>query len=476
MPYCREPKLGRNDPCTCGSGRKYKQCCLNTPRIADQSPSKQQQDASGLLISSMLQFVRREFVQELEQAWQDFNLDPNPVPIDEDQAEGQIFVPYLLFDWDPNRSRSSRKPQAGLVAQAYLVKNEKHLSDLERSILIEAFTRPLSFYEVLSTRPGESMSLRDVLIGGELEVTERTASQHCQPGDIVFAQIWELEGLRTFGRLAPLYMPPDRKVSVVALRAKLRKKIAKQNRGLTAADLLRYREEVRGIYLDVRDAMRTPPTLTNTDRELFVPHTLTFRTASAHVAFEALAPLAKGVTKQELLSGAQVGSDGVLESVELPWQKLSNRVHKDWDSTVLGIIRISGRSLVVEVNSQARAERIKNEIDKRLGILATHLKTETHPFDPAEAMRQPMNCKQSEAPLVISEEMREEMRKMAESWVLDKVPALGGCTPMEAVQDPDGREIVEGLLKAWERNGQRAESNIIRPDVKTIRRLLQLDS
>jgi uncharacterized protein len=22
------PKVGRNDPCPCGSGRKYKQCCL----------------------------------------------------------------------------------------------------------------------------------------------------------------------------------------------------------------------------------------------------------------------------------------------------------------------------------------------------------------------------------------------------------------------------------------------------------------
>jgi SEC-C motif-containing protein len=22
-----EPKIGRNDPCSCGSGRKYKKCC-----------------------------------------------------------------------------------------------------------------------------------------------------------------------------------------------------------------------------------------------------------------------------------------------------------------------------------------------------------------------------------------------------------------------------------------------------------------
>ena len=24
-----EPKMGRNDPCSCGSGKKYKKCCLD---------------------------------------------------------------------------------------------------------------------------------------------------------------------------------------------------------------------------------------------------------------------------------------------------------------------------------------------------------------------------------------------------------------------------------------------------------------
>jgi len=23
-----EPKIGRNDPCPCGSGKKYKKCCM----------------------------------------------------------------------------------------------------------------------------------------------------------------------------------------------------------------------------------------------------------------------------------------------------------------------------------------------------------------------------------------------------------------------------------------------------------------
>lgn len=30
LPYVREPKIGRNDPCPCGSGKKYKKCCGKT--------------------------------------------------------------------------------------------------------------------------------------------------------------------------------------------------------------------------------------------------------------------------------------------------------------------------------------------------------------------------------------------------------------------------------------------------------------
>ena len=26
------PKIGRNDPCPCGSGKKYKKCCLGQSR------------------------------------------------------------------------------------------------------------------------------------------------------------------------------------------------------------------------------------------------------------------------------------------------------------------------------------------------------------------------------------------------------------------------------------------------------------
>ena len=113
----------------------------------------------------------------------------------------------------------------------------------------------------------------------------------------------------------------------------------------------------------------------NTDGEPFVFHTLTFRVGSAQVAFDALASLAWGATKDDLKAGAEWNVDGSLRTVEFDWIGKGNRIHKTWDNTILGHLNISGQTLTVEVNSANRAKKIREQIEKRLGIHATHLST-----------------------------------------------------------------------------------------------------
>ena len=150
-----------------------------------------------------------------------------------------------------------------------------------------------------------------------------------RPGDLGYGQICELPEVTTLGRLAPLSIPPGHKASIVGLREKLRKKIAKQNRGLTAADLIRYRDDIRTVYLDMRDAMRTPPRLTNTDGDPLVLHTLTFRAGSAHAAFEALAPLARAFQKRSCSRLRNSTATVRLSSVRFHGKSEGNRIHKD---------------------------------------------------------------------------------------------------------------------------------------------------
>src|SRR5713226_2429195 len=99
----------------------------------------------------------------------------------------------------------------------------------------------------------------------------------------------------------------------------------------------------------LRPGSRTP----TATRSYFIPSP--FRSGLRAVAFEALAPLAWGHSKAELLSDAELDEDGVVRSVELPWIKKGNRRIKSWDNTILGHIRISGQSLIAEVNSKERA-------------------------------------------------------------------------------------------------------------------------
>lgn len=478
---------GRNDPCPCGSGKKYKRCCLSgtwAPPTSFESPWSRQREASDRLTPALLKLAARELGDDLLLAWADFNQVPFPEPISKFENEEGIFNPYLIFDWSPDSlvRRRSGKPRAGLVLKTYLEKHASRLSELEFQILQQAIAQPISFYEIVRCNPGHGAVLRDILIGGETEVEEHSGSRSMRPGDLVYGQIWKLPEVATLGRLAPRLIAPDKKVEIVELRTKLRRKIAKKNRELNASDLLRYTDEIRSVYLDIRDALFRPKRLENTDGEPYVFHTLTFRIGSAQVAFDALAPLALGVDKEDLLEGAEWNSDGSLESAEFDWLVSGNRMHKTWDNTIMGHLDISGRTLVVEVNSANRAERIRQQIEKRLGLHAAHLSTSTQ--TPEEAIaRLKEQEKTRPAEKTASEPVDPEILKdfaghiqeEVEAWVHQKIPALGGRTPFEAVGDPDGREIVESLLVGWERSFEEAVSQgKIRPDINAVRRLLNL--
>ena len=92
------------------------------------------------------------------------------------------------------------------------------------------------------------------------------------------------------------------------------------------------------------------------------------------------------MTREELLEEAERNSDGSLRSIEFAWIKKGNKMNKGWENTVLGHLKIFGKTLLVEVNSANRAKRIREEIEQRLGSQATHVGTETE--TPEQMMKQ----------------------------------------------------------------------------------------
>jgi SEC-C motif len=476
-------KVGRNDPCPCGSGKKFKRCCLEWQTSA-QSIWLQQRDASDQLTRDMLEFAEGKFGDHMETAWQDFNMTDLPIPSDAYPGEQQIFMPYFLFQWNPQRPRSgkSASPRGGIVTRWYELERGSNLSDLQRLLLEQATTQPFSFLEILWSNAGEAIGLRDILLGAETEVVERSASRTLQRGDIVYGQIWSVQTLSILGCLAPIAIPPRCKGDVVDLRKKLRRKIAKQGRALAADDLVRQAGAVRLTYLTIRDRLYTPPLLANTDGDPLVFHTLKFRIDSAEKAFGALAPLAFGQSKEELLESAKFGTDGKLQRIAFDWRKRGNAKIPSWDNTILGNITISDQALIAEVNSENRAKRLRAKIEKWLGSSVIHQSTRTKSVEemltkaPKRPRRQSKEDGELEQALLHDPEARNHFRQIiqrqVEDWVHQKVRVLDGRTPLQAVQDPDGREVVESLLLDWERSGPYQAG--IRPDFNAVRKLLNL--
>jgi hypothetical protein len=122
----------------------------------------------------MQDFASRKFGKAMRDAWEDFNQTALPLPYEKNRDEVQIFFPYFLFEWDPERPvrRRGGPLRVGLVGRSYLEKAGSRLSELEVLIFNQATTQPVSFYEVLRCEPGESLVLRDILIGGETQARQ----------------------------------------------------------------------------------------------------------------------------------------------------------------------------------------------------------------------------------------------------------------------------------------------------------------
>jgi hypothetical protein len=224
--------------------------------------------------------------------------------------------------------------------------------------------------------------------------------------------------------------------------------------------------------------------LCNTDGDPLLFHTLTFSIESAETAFDALAPLAVGRSREELLHGAELSDNGNLRKVDIDWIKEGNRKFKTRDNTILGHIKICEGVLTAEVNSESRANRLRKEIEKRLGATAIHESTlvqtleemrKNAPEESAEDKERRTAVKAMLRKPEVKKQLQAVMQRQVESWIHQKIPALGGRTPLEAVRDPDGKEMVEALLLDWERRDERDVSpNQIRPDIGVLRRLLNL--
>jgi hypothetical protein len=480
------PEPGRNDPCRCGSGRKYKHCCLRANDATD-FLWRQVRAAEGRFVPELLKLALKEFGREfLWAAVEEFFLwDTVPEEFDQTEEFGSFFLPWFVYEFvdDPqDPDRVANAPEESIAA-LYLRRHADRLSEIERAFLASASTSPMAFYAVVSVVPGQELALHDVLTGRDVVVRERNATEMVRPGAVLYTRVVTVEDTSIMSGAAPLIIPPNWHLNLLDVRKRLAKG---KRRMLEPNDIRDLALELRNLYFHIEEEVWNPPLpeIRNTDGDKLLLTTLTYRLrCSPSSAFDRLSPLANASVDEvsHLLDDATMNSAGEVQAVTFSWTKTGNRMHQDWENTALGTIEIDGQRLLISVNSKRRATRIEREVAKRLGADAI---LERKAVDPVETLLAERQAQPRDA-LVDAEqealqqlpEVQEHMRQMSEQhwnvWLDTKLPALGNRTPRQAARTPDGRERLEALFTEFMWKTERAP-HAMSPDVPALRARLGL--
>lgn len=457
-------KTGRNDPCPCGSGKKYKQCCLQAQQAQQMQQTEDflwhqiRQTIDGLS-AKLLKFSEDHWEQgALLEAWGDFTLWSEE-EFSNDTPQMQLFLPWFFFNWRPDYSiHDADTARKKTIGEAFLDKHGSQLDPLLKRYMEQCCIAPFSFFEVVSIRTGDGFVLRDILTGEECYVTEHSGSTQAQVGQIIFGKIVKIDHVAVLEANGAFILPPVEKLTILELR----KALCALENPPSPALLGKYEREMLAIYHEFYDRVSNPtmPSLRNADGDPLLFQKLIYDIPSPQAAFTALKQLCIESTEDELLQEAEFNAAGELHRIEFPWLKKGNIRHKFWDNTLLGNIQIKDHQLNVEVNSVKRAQQFQELIKK----LLPQARYKTSVIESPEAMLAHMQDEGENAQIrqqreeqealnnlpEVQEKIKELMREHYRQWPHAKLPVLNNKTPLQAVKTKDGREQVEALLRNFE--------------------------
>ena len=447
--------VGRNDPCPCGSGRKFKHCCLRV-QDGEDSLRVRLRSAEGTLVPALFSYAAQEFGNEFfDEAWDEFFLwNDTPEDIERSKEFGTTFDPFFVFDFVPDDAEDPLPHgwPTEPVALHFLHHEVESAPELHREFIEQACKSPASFFAVEAVFAGRALDIKDILTGRRFHVLEQSASRTLHVSDVLFTRVVTAGGGSIMIGACPWVIPASWHIPIIDMRQRWRPK-----RLLTRDELFDYHLEIRQTYHEIVDRLLHPtlPVMQNTDGDPIELTTLTYE-LGVPVA-EAVARLTPMATlRGDVHIADEVRDDaGILTAATLTWIKAGNRKIKDWDNTTLGTLRFDGSRLAVEVNSARRRHRIEKEIAKRLGVAATLVDTTI--TDLAEALERRRETRSvapshfstpddSPRPPELQAIEAELARKHWDAWLDTKVPALGDRTPRQAAKTAFGRERLEALL------------------------------
>jgi len=417
-------RVGRNDPCPCGSGKKYKKCCLEKSFAAIGKEESIKQN----LVQELLKLFRQRFTNErfenvVALFWDDFN--PTEFLKGDSLELAQInFWEWVVHDWVDEASGKS-------LVDLYL-QNKRALSLEERRILTMLKNSVLSLYEVQEVFPEKGLLLKDLIRGGQYDVREKAATGHLAKWDILATRLLQVDGLYIMSGAAypyPIRFKDDILRDILSLYRRHRKKAP--DAGMDG--FLKAKGERFNFYW--YDLIRNPPKikLATTDGEPMV-------VCKAYYEFEDKGSVEEALKRIDEFKEEKNG---------FAWLGKRN---KDGEAKMLGRVFFDRDTLILECNSRERLKRGKE-------VIQQHVSGVRHKVDSYEDIHKhldslkgkPVPKPPSDIPLEVQQQLLPKlMERHWRKWPTEKIPALGGRTPKQAVRSKKGREQVIELLKSFE--------------------------
>jgi len=453
-------RVGRNAPCPCGSGRKYKHCCLQKDR-RDEVERGRMDRAEDSLRAKILEFMAQDrFKGDGQRAWEIWSASYHGEPPD-DEVDVIRFADWLVHDYRMGRWGKT-------LIELFREEEGWKLGAEEGELLNGRLDSCLGLYEVTRVEPGKGVELSELYTGEECFVHDVSSSENMVRWDVTLTRVLPVAD-RFAAEGAALYAPRAQKHDLMELGKELFDKYRTSNPGASWKQFMkeegylfnsfyaRAEEKVRNIKFvtaegdnvvistavyAVKDLHRVVSTLERM-KEIHVLDILRDpgrRTKEAHFRWAARmrqeVPESRGDGKTVLVSLTLEGTGETRPIVGL------------------GDIDVNHSELVLECLSRERLERGRCLLEQHIGEWIEHLYTEHQPpgvgtnghqGDGARAGRR-MAKEDSEARQVI----QLYLNRHYGDWADTSLPLLGGKTPRQAFRTDKGRKEVEELLKDLE--------------------------
>jgi hypothetical protein len=203
------PVTGRNAPCPCGSGKKYKKCCL-PGQVTDQSAPTPLGAATRSAADEELRQYLTEFAARLPHRERDraMALYAEAHPSSAGAAGDARADVAGFMDWFVNDYRLRTSGQT--IVEEVLALRPHSLTPGTRALLASWREAPVNLYEVVSVEPGTAITLGALLGPGLYRVRDVRGSRVLARWDVVATRLIPIDGAMRIAATVRVFLPEEK--------------------------------------------------------------------------------------------------------------------------------------------------------------------------------------------------------------------------------------------------------------------------